>query len=68
MHLPTDIESLFTQHYEGLPAVTIRSASEAIMVENELRRQHRTYMTRITRSKKHGRQFIIMLVGAVDGS
>jgi hypothetical protein len=68
MHLPADIETLFTQQYDGFRSFTLKSASEAIMVENALRRAHLTYRTKITRTKKHGRQFIVMLVGEADGS
>jgi hypothetical protein len=40
----------------------LRSASEAIMVENALSRQSKSFQTKITRSKKHGREFVILLV------
>lgn len=62
MQLPLRLEDLFTQTYEGFKAVKLRSASEAIMVENELSRQHLSYQTKITRSKKRGREFVILLV------
>ena len=32
------------------------------MVENALKRQHKSFQTKITRSKKHGREFVILLV------
>ena len=66
MQLPSNIEELFTQTYEGFKALKLRSASEAITVENELNRQHKSYQTKITRSKKHGRTFVILLVGGPD--
>jgi hypothetical protein len=62
MQLPSNIEDLFTQTYEGFKALKLRSASEAIMVENELNRQSKSFQTKITRSKKHGREFVILLV------
>jgi hypothetical protein len=64
MQLPSNIEDLFTQTYEGFKALKLRSASEAIMVENALSRQSKSFQTKITRSKKHGREFVILLVGA----
>jgi hypothetical protein len=64
MQLPSKIEELFTQTYAGFKAVKLRSASEAIMVENALGRASLSYQTKITRSKKHGREFIILLVEA----
>lgn len=62
MQLPSKIEELFTQTYDGFKAVKLRSASEAIMVENALGRASLSYQTKITRSKKHGREFVILLV------
>jgi len=62
MQLPSNIEDLFTQNFNGFRAFKLRSASEAIAVENELARQERSFQTRITRSKKHGREFVILLV------
>lgn len=62
MQLPSNIEELFTQSYEGFRAVKLRSASDAIAVENALKREHRSYQTRISRTKKHGREFVILLV------
>jgi hypothetical protein len=62
MRLPSKIEELFTQTYDGFKAVKLRSASEAIMVENALGRASLSYQTKITRSKKHGREFIVMIV------
>lgn len=62
MQLPSKIEDLFTQTYEGFKAVKLRSALEAIMVENALGRAHLSYRTKITRNKKRGREFVILLV------
>ena len=66
MQLPSNIEELFTQTYEGFKALKLRSASEAITVENELNRQRKSYQTKITRNKKHGRTFVILLIGGPD--
>lgn len=62
MQLPSNIEDLFTQTYDGFKALKLRSASDAIMVENALSRADLSYQTKITRSKKHGREFVVMLV------
>lgn len=62
MQLPSNIEDLFTQTYEGFHALKLRSAHEAITVENALQRQNLSYQTRISRSKKHGREFVVILV------
>jgi len=61
MNLPSNIEDLFTQEYEGFRAAKLKSATETIALENELRKQQRSYKTRITRSKKYGRVFFVLL-------
>jgi hypothetical protein len=42
--------------------VKLRSANEAITVENALRKANLSFQTKITRSKKRGREFVIYLV------
>lgn len=66
MQLPSNIEDLFTQTYDGFKAMKLRSASEAIMVENALQRAEKSYQTKITRSKKRGREFIVLLMGTSE--
>ena len=68
MQLPTNIEDLFTQTFEGMRSVKLGSASETIMVENALMRAHLSYQTKITRSKKHGRQFLVLLMEPKRGA
>lgn len=65
MQLPSNITDLFTQNFNGFRSVKVRSASEAITVENALRKADLSFQTKITRSKKHGREFIILLVSGV---
>jgi hypothetical protein len=54
--------------YEGAPSVKLRSASETIMVENALKRAHLSYQTKISRTKKHGREFIVVLMETANGT
>lgn len=63
MQLPSSIEDLFTQNFNGFKSVKLRTATEAVVVENALRRADLSFQTKITRSKKHGREFVILLVG-----
>lgn len=63
MQLPSNIEDLFTQNFNGFRSVKLRTAVEAVQVENALKRQEWSFQTKITRSKKHGREFVILLVG-----
>jgi hypothetical protein len=62
MQLPSNIEDLFTQNYEGFRALKLRSVSKTIAVENALSQANLSYQTKITRSKKRGREFVVMLV------
>jgi hypothetical protein len=62
MQLPSRIEDLFTQNFNGFRAVKLRTATEAVAVENALGRASLSFQTKITRSKKHGREFVISLV------
>ena len=63
MQLPSSIEDLFTQNFNGFKSVKLRTATDAVVVENALRRAALSFQTKITRSKKHGREFVILLVG-----
>ncbi len=62
MQLPSNIDELFVQKYEGFRSVKVRSATDAAVVEAALRKAARSFQTKITRSKKHGREFVILLV------
>ncbi len=62
MQLPSNIEDLFTQNFNGFRSVKVRSATEAVAVESALRKAALSFQTKITRSKKHGREFVVMLV------
>jgi len=62
MQLPSNIEDLFTQNFNGFRSVKVRTATEAVTVENALSRQSKSFQTKITRSKKHGREFVILLL------
>lgn len=65
MQLPEKIDDLFTQNFNGFRSLKVRTATEAVVVENALSRAAKSFQTKITRSKKHGREFVIMLVDGV---
>ena len=62
MQLPSSIDELFTQSFNGFRSVKVRTATEAVAVENALRRADLSFQTKITRSKKHGREFVVLLL------
>ena len=68
MQLPSNIDDLFTQTFNGFRAVRLRSALDALRLEDTLMQQRRSYQTQINRSKKHGREFIIMLLDTPSGT
>lgn len=53
---------IFDREYDGMPAAWFKSANEARNVESGLRGEGISYRTKIHKSKKTGRQFIVMLV------
>jgi hypothetical protein len=63
MSLPLSIKNLFSEKYDCLPASLLRSSSEAHNLEAALRISGCSYRTKINKSKKHGRMFIVMLLG-----
>lgn len=67
MQLPSKIEDLFTQNFNGFRSYKVRTATEAVAVENALGRANLSFQTKITRNKKHGREFMILLIGGPDG-
>jgi hypothetical protein len=46
-----------------MPAAWFNNSTEAHNVEAALKQANQSYRTKIVKSKKNGRQFVIMLVG-----
>lgn len=63
MSIPSSILNLFNGTYDGVPAAQLKSANEAHNVEIALREAGQSFQTKIKKSKKHGRLFIVMLLG-----
>lgn len=57
-----DILSLFSDTYDGLKAARFRSSVEAHNAEAALRLINRSYKTKIRKTKRSGREFVVMLV------
>jgi len=62
MSLPLSITSLFNETHEGFVAARFRSSSEANNIGAALKEVQQSYRTKIHKSKKRGREFIVMLV------
>lgn len=64
MSLPLSILSRFTDTFSGVPAARFRSSAEAKNMEAALRAHGQSYQTKINKSKRVGREFIVMLLGS----
>lgn len=63
MPIPMSILNLF-DNSDGAPTARFKSANEAHNVEIVLKEAKQSYQTKIKKSKKSGREFIITLLGA----
>jgi hypothetical protein len=62
MSLPLSIQNIFNDTYNGVPAVKLRSSSETKNLEATLRVHQQSYQTKISKTKKSGREFVVMLL------
>ena len=62
MHLPLSIRNLFTDSYGGVPVARLRSSAETKKLETALRVYGASYQTKISKSKRTGREFVVMLL------
>jgi hypothetical protein len=62
MPLPLSIQTFFNSTYNGIPAARFKSAVETHNLEAALRREGQSFQTKIAKSKKTGREFIVMLL------
>lgn len=62
MSLPLSVKSLFNETFEGVPAARLRSTTEAKNLEAALRLHKQSFQTKIRKTKKSGREFIVMLL------
>lgn len=61
MPLPLSIEKLFNTTYNDMRAARLRTAMECNNLQVALKDANVSFTTKINKSKKHGREFIIML-------
>ena len=63
MTLPqSSIRSRFDTVYEGVPAARLRASTDAVALEEQLREQRWSYQTRITKTRKEGLTYVVMLL------
>jgi len=61
MSLPLSIQSKLTETYDGVQAARFMSSIEARNFESELTQAKISYKTKITKSKKLGRAFMVVV-------
>lgn len=62
MSLPLSIEKLFDTTYNEMKAARLRTAMECNNLQATLREAGASFTTKIHKTKKRGREFIVMLV------
>jgi hypothetical protein len=62
MHIPSSIQSKLTGDYEGLRAARFDNSVEAKNFETMMADARLSYRTKITKHKKRGREFVVMLL------
>ncbi len=60
--LPLIIQNQFNDLYDGFIAARLKSVAETHSLEVGLRKNGCSYQTKIIKSKKRGREFVVMLV------
>ncbi len=63
MSLPSNIQKIFNEVYEGFQTARVKTSLEANNIELMLKTEGVSFRTKITKHKKRGKEFIIMLVG-----
>lgn len=61
MSLPLSIEKLFNTTYNEMRAARLRTAMECNNLQVALKDANVSFTTKINKSKKHGREFIVMI-------
>ena len=61
-HVPSSILSEFTSVFAGMPAARFATSAEALRLEVALRQEGVSYQTKIRKSKKNGREFVVILL------
>ena len=62
MSLPSSIRTRFDSQYEGMPAARLRSSAETVALERTLREHRQSYQTRISKTRRSGREFVVLLL------
>ena len=62
MQLPSSIETMFNSTYNELPAARFQSLMQCNNLQVMLKEAGLTFMTKIVKNKKRGKEFIVMLV------
>lgn len=62
MQLPLSIEKLFNTTYNDMKAARLKTAMECNNLQTALKEAGASFTTKILKTRKHGREFVVMLV------
>lgn len=62
MLIPSSIQTKLTEDYEGIKAARFTTSIEAKNFETMLADARLSYRTKITKHKKRGREFVVMVL------
>lgn len=62
MQLPSSIETMFNATYNEMPAARFQSSMQCNNLQVMLKDAGLSFMTKIVKNKKRGKEFIVMLV------
>jgi hypothetical protein len=62
MQLPSSIEMMFNSTYNELPAARFQSLMQCNNLQSTLKEAGVSFITKIVKNKKRGKEFIVMLV------
>jgi hypothetical protein len=68
MSLPLNLHSKFTSTYDGFPTAVFTNSVEYHNFTTMLNEAKASFKTKISKHKKRGREFLVMLVVPADGN
>ena len=55
--------AMATSTYNGVPCLRLKTATDTVAAERALREQGRSYQTKISKTRKRGLEYIVLLFG-----
>lgn len=68
MSLPWQIQSRLTSEYNGIPSARFDNSLEAHNFQAQLKELGVSHQTKIRKHKRHGREFVVMVLDAQNAA